>query len=61
MLESAGGCRLLSIITLQFPDNTLVEAVQQPTACQSRKNNVKDGKPVDQEKRHEFLNKELKV
>ena len=37
MLESAGGCRLLSITTLQFPDNTLVGAVQQPTACQSRK------------------------
>ena len=37
MLESAGGFRLLSIISFQFHDNTLVGAVQQPTACQSRK------------------------
>ena len=61
MLESAGGCRLLSIITLQFPDNTLVEAVQQPTACQSRKNNVKDGKLVEQESGTKAQHKELKV
>ena len=52
MLESAGGCRLLSIISFQFHDNTLVGAVQQPTACQN-KNQRKGRKACRAGKQHE--------